>query len=252
MNSQQAKQILALCRPGTADEADLSFSEALRFCEQDPEVKTWFAAHCAQYAAIRGKFKQVPVPEGLKEQILAERRVHTAPQWRRPAVLIAALAVVAVLAMLASFWLPQGGGEDLGFTGFLNRMASTARRGYGMELATNNPAEVRAYLARKQAPADYSLPASLQSAALNGCAITDWQGAKVSMICFYSGRPLPPGQTTDLWLFVADPASVQGAPASTSLTVTRVSGASAASWTAGGRTYVLVADGNEEFLRKYL
>ena len=91
-------------------------------------------------------------------------------------------------------------------------MAGIALRGYAMDLTTNNPAQIRAYLAQNHAPADYVLPAPLEKTAMAGCAIESWQGAKVSMICFRTGKPLPPGEQSDLWLFVVDRASVKDAP----------------------------------------
>src|SRR4029079_15043537 len=52
MNTQQAKEILSLYRPGTADAEDPSFAEALRLCERDPELERWFSEHCAVYSAL--------------------------------------------------------------------------------------------------------------------------------------------------------------------------------------------------------
>lgn len=250
MNLEQAKEILALYRPGTADAEDVFFSEALQLCEQDPELNRWFDEHCAQYLALRAKFKQVQVPAGLKQQILSERKFQSTPVWRRPAVLLGVVAAAAVVVGLAT--LRQRPREDVGFSGYVNRMAGIARRGYGMGLLTKDPAQIRAYLVTNQAPSDYTLPRPLEQSTLAGCAVEDWQGAKVSMICFNSGRPMPPGETTDLWFFVINRDSVKGAPDSSVPTVKALSGATAASWTVGTRTYVLVGEGDEQFLRKYL
>src|SRR5215471_2683767 len=97
MNRNEAKEMLILYRPGSADADDPEFSEALKLCEQDAELRQWFDEHCAVYMAMREKFLQVTPPEGLKEQILAERKVRTTPLLRRPAVLLASVAAVAVL-----------------------------------------------------------------------------------------------------------------------------------------------------------
>src|SRR5580658_10323518 len=72
VNSQQARQILALFRPGTADEEDPSFHEARQLAKTDPELARWFDAQCASYLALRGKFQAIPVPAGLKEKILSQ------------------------------------------------------------------------------------------------------------------------------------------------------------------------------------
>jgi hypothetical protein len=250
MNRQQAINILALYRPGTADADDAAFAEALRLCERDPELRRWFDGHCELYLALRAKFRQVPVPEGLKEQIIAERKVHTTPFWRRPTVVLAAVAALAVLMGLVSLWRPSR--EDTGFNVYAERMTRNALRGYAMDLATNDPVQVRDYLARYGAPSDYTVPAPLARATLTGCAIMSWQGASVSMICFRSGKPLPPGQSTDLWLFVIHHASIAGAPTSATPSVASVNRAATARWTQGDETYLLVTDGDETFLRRYL
>ncbi len=250
MNHQQTKEILALYRPGTADANDPFFTDALLRCEEDPDLKRWFEKHCALYFALRAKFRQVAVPEGLKEQILAERKVQTMPLRRRPAILAAAALVVVLAAGLIAFW-PRSR-EDRGIRAYSERMVSTALRNYPMGLATNDPVQVRSYLAQRGAPSDYVVPEALQKAALTGCAIESWQGAKVSMICFDSGRAHRRGQFNDLWLFVADTAALQGAPLSTSPALVRISRAATASWSQGGKTYFLVADGDESFIRNYL
>ena len=247
MNSSQAKEILVLYRPGSADADDPSFAEALSWCERDAELKRWFDEHCAVYAALRARFKETPIPEGLKEQILAERKIHRPAFWRRPALLAAAAVVVALLA-LAPFWLQRG---STGPYAFVDRMIRTALHPYGM-VTNNDPVQVRAYLAQYQAPADYVLPAPLQKTAVTGCAIEVWQGANVSIVCFTSGKARTPQPATDLWLFVADRAVVPGAPATNAPAISRRNRVTTARWSEGNRTYLLVADGDESFIRKFL
>ncbi len=249
MNSEQAREILVLYRPGTADADDSSFAEALRWCERDAGLKGWFDEHCAVYATLRARFKETPIPEGLKEQILAERRIHAPAFWRRPAVLAAAAAVVAML-VLAPFWFHY---RSTGPAAFVDRMISTALGNYGM-FPTNDPVQVRAYLAQYQAPADYVLPAPLEKTAVTGCAVEVWQGAHVSIICFNSGKPRAPkpATATDLWLFVADRTVVPGAPATNTPAIARRNRVTTARWSEGNKTYLLVADGDENFIRKYL
>jgi hypothetical protein len=72
------------------------------------------------------------------------------------------------------------------------------------------------------------------------------------MLCFRSGQPLPPGRQSDLWLFVVDGSTVRNGPASSSPAITQVSKLMTASWTQDGKTYILAAAGDEQFLRKFL
>jgi len=131
-------------------------------------------------------------------------------------------------------------------------MASIALRGYGMDLTTDNPASVRAYLAQNHAPADYALPAPLEKAAMAGCAIEEWRGTKVSMVCFRTGKPLPPGEQSDLWLFVIDRSRVKDAPPAGSRQFVQVSRLQLVTWTEGDKLYMLGTTGDEQALRRYL
>ena len=249
MTSQQAKEILLLYRPGTADDDDPEFAGALQLCERDPELQRWFDEHRALFFGLRDRFKASAVPAGLKDQILAERKVHTAPLQSRRRLLLA-VAAIAVLAGLVIYWLPPS--EDISYAAYRGRMVSTALRNYGMALATNDHAQIRTFLNRYGAPSDYILPQPLRRVALTGCAIEPWQGAKVSMVCFDSGQPHPPGQANDIWLFVIDSAGVRKPPAASAPIIAKVNRASTATWSTGGRTYLLVVDGDEQTLRKYL
>jgi hypothetical protein len=53
MNSEQAKEILLLFRPGTADRDDPEFAAALEQTTRNRELADWFAEHCARQQAIR-------------------------------------------------------------------------------------------------------------------------------------------------------------------------------------------------------
>jgi hypothetical protein len=251
VNRDEAKTILLLYRPGTVDADDLQIAEALALAKQDPELTRWLEAHCARQEVLRAKLRQITPPVGLKEQIISEQAARDRIRsWRRNAIFAVVLVVVALIA-LASFWLPHQA-KDNTFAIYRSRMASGAQRGYIMDLATNNPAAIRAYLAGRSAPADYALPAPLEKTATTGCAIENWRGTKVSMVCFRTGRPLPPDQSSDLWLFVIDRAAVKDAPETGTPRFAQVNNLMTATWTAGGKLYVLGMEGNEEALRQYL
>ncbi|MBC8094521.1 MAG: hypothetical protein H7Y43_01795 [Akkermansiaceae bacterium] len=252
MTTREAKEILLLYRPGTADSEDSSFTQALQLCEQDEELKAWFEAHCSVYQSLRGSLKQMPVPEGLKEQILAERIVKVPTFWNAPKqrVVMAGLTVAAVAILLLFQWLPPA--QETGYPGFRDRMISKALRSYRMDLETENPERVRAYLAEQKAISNYELPQGLQRAKMTGCAATTWQGKPVSMICFHSGKPLRPGQTSDLWLFIAESTSVPDAHPGATPRTEQVHTVTAASWSDKGKTYVLAIEGDAETLKKYL
>jgi len=251
VNHDEAKNILLLYRPGTADTDDPRIAEALATAKRDRELADWLEEHCARQKTLRAKFRQISAPAGLKEQIISEQAARERiSSWRRNGF-FAVTAVVAGLVVLASVWFTRQSNDDT-FAIYRSRMAKIAQTGYRMDLATNNPAAIRAYLAASNAPADYVLPASLARTDTTGCAVENWRGAKVSMVCFRTGRPLTPGQSSDLWLFVVDRTAVKDAPAAAAPRFIQVNNLMTATWTEGDKLYVLGTQGDEAALRSYL
>ena len=160
-------------------------------------------------------------------------------------------AIAALLISIESGFWPLHGPTDR-FSAYRKRMTEFALRSYSMDLKATDPAVIRNFLKERNAPADYALPAGLSTTAVSGCAVSTWQGSPVSLICFKSGRPLPPGNQSDLWLFVTDLKSVPNAPPPGAPVFARVNKAATASWSDGARIYLLAAVGDEAMLRKYL
>jgi len=251
VNRDEAKNILLLYRHGTADANDPQIAEALALAQRDPELARWLEEHCARQFVLREKFRQITAPAGLKEQIISE---HAAQErmiyWRQKSALVA-MAALLLLVALAPFWFLHRGHDDT-LAVYQNRMVGVALRGYAMDLVSNNPEQIRAYLAQNHAPADFVLPAALKRAALTGCAIEGWQDAKVSMICFRTGKSLAPGGQSDLWLFVVDRASVWGSPAESSPQFSKVNLLITATWSQGDKLYLLGTAGDEQAIKQYL
>lgn len=253
MNANEAKKILLRFRPGTVDADEPDVAEALAQAGSNPELAQWLAAQLAQQEALRVQFARITPPAALRAQIVSEyaaARRRTAVAWMG---WVAVAAVVVFCLSLAVYWRPLPGpvaGDALAV--FQSQMVRLATGGYAMDLATNDLAPVRAYLAARHAPADLSLPAPLQHALVAGCAVTDWHGAGVSLICFRTGRPLPPGTAADLWLFVVDQAAITNAPASGPPQIAKVNRLATATWTDGRRLYFLGVAGPEADLRRYL
>jgi hypothetical protein len=251
VNASEAKTFLLLYRPATAGAADPQIVEALALAKLDPELARWLEVHCARQFVVGEKFRQITAPAGLKEQIISEQATQGRNiQWR-PRLALVAMAAIALVVILAPFWIPHHSKNDA-LAIYQNQMVGIALRGYGMDLLTNNPAEIRSYLAKNQAPSDYGLPAALEKVAVAGCAIEGWQNAKVSMICFRTGKPLPPGQESDLWLFVSDRASLKDLTIGESPHFARVNRLIIATWTKGDKIYLLGTEGDEQTIRQYL
>jgi len=246
MNCDEAKTILLLYRPGTTDADDPEIAEALALASSDPELTSWLDAHCARQEALRSGFRQITAPAGLKEQIITEQAAKERPGLRRPRMVFAAAVVVAAMVILTPLWLSYS------YANLRDSMASVALRDYRMDLVTNHPDSIRAFLAQKAAPADYVLPAPLEETAVTGCAIEYWRGVKVSMICFRTGKPLAPGKQSDLWLFVVERAAIRNAPPADQRRFDQVSRLGMMTWTAGDKLYLLGTEGSEQAVRKYL
>jgi hypothetical protein len=255
MNPAQAKQILTIYRPGTADADDPEIAEALALVRTDPELSRWFDEHCARQTALRDKFRQIALPAGLREQIISEHTAHTKAASRREKIVgvVAVAVILMALALLGFFYLPHNNNGPIPNTlaNYQDQMMSAAASGYDMTTMTNLD-QVHSWLAQKQAPIDYVLPAGLKNAAVTGCTIQTWRNTRASMICFRQGETLPPGQPGDLWLFVIDQTAVNGAPTTTSPQLTKVNGLITATWTEGGELYLLGARGDEQTIQKYL
>lgn len=254
MNRDEAKQILLLYRPETADAGDPQIAEALALAKSDAELSQWLAEHCARQNNLRNKFRQVAAPAGLMEQIVSEQaasqRMILNP-WRFAQIAVATAAGV-MLFLLGLFWLNQASPADDTLAIFKQQMAGHALRGYAMDLQTNDAGQIQAFLKQQHAPADYTLPGPLQQAAQTGCAVESWQSTRISMICFRTGQPLAPGTQSDLWLFVADQASVKDARLDSTPQISKVNRLVTATWAENGKVYLLGTTADEATLRKFL
>lgn len=256
MNNDEAKQILLLYRPGTIDAEDPDTAAALALAKADPELSHWLEEHCARQNALREKFRQIPVLAGLKEQIISEEAAKAKAASRREKVvgLSAVAAIVVALIVIGSFLLPhkQAPVNASTLADYKVQMAYQTVGYYGMDLTTNDAAQIQVYLAKNNAPSDYVLPAGLQKVTMTGCAIKNWQSSKASMICFNTGKLPQGGQHSDLWLFVVDRTTVKNSPLITSPKFESVNGLMTVAWTQGNNLYLLGAHSDEDTLKKFL
>jgi hypothetical protein len=253
VNCDEAKDILLRYRHhNPADEEDPLVVEALALAKSDPELARWLEMHCARQFVLREKFRQIPIPEGLKEQIISEHAASRREAPSRRQYVLAGALVIAILFTLAGIWLNRQKPAEDTLAVFQSQMARIALSPYGMETNTSDAQAIRAYLKQRQSPADYVLSASLQQTTQSGCAIENWQGSSVSMVCFRTGRPMPAGMQADLWLFVVDPKTIKDAPADSALHVASVNKLTTATWVRDGKLYFIGLEGGPEELRKYL
>ncbi|MDR3458175.1 MAG: hypothetical protein P4N60_12055 [Verrucomicrobiae bacterium] len=253
MNCEEAKDILLLYRHHhPADEGDPLVVEALALAKRDPDLARWLEMHCARQFVLREKFRQIPVPEGLKEQIIAEHSASQRPAPRRRQLVLTTAMALALALSAAAYWFNHRPPVEDNLPIFQSQMAGYALRDYQMDLRSTDGGKIRDFLKAKNAPADYVLPAGLAQAAVSGCAVQGWGDKKVSMICFRTGRPLAPGVESDLWLFVVDQQSVKDAPVDDALHIARVNVLVTETWVRDGKLYYLGLKGEAAELRKFL
>jgi hypothetical protein len=247
VNSAEAREILLLYRPGTADPAEPQMAEALEFARQEPELGRWFEEHRAYQKAMRAKFRQIEVPAHLRTSLLMQKptpQALIAPQawWRSPVWLTAAAAVVLLLG-LAGAWLKPRPADR--FANFQSRMVSEAQREYRMDLVTNDMQQIRQFMASRGAPADYDLTRGLAQLQLTGGGRLTWRSKPVTMVCFDRG------DKQMLFLFVMKRSALKDPPPETPQ-LAKVREMFTASWTHGDNTYVLAGPEEAEFVKKYL
>ena len=241
MNLREARALLVAYRAGREDAHDPRIAQALEIARADPESRVWLAQQREFHAAMERAFREIPPPQDLRDRILAQAKTIPLPAWYRSPML-AAVAIVILLAALSALWFGQPSEDSL--DRFRSRMARSVLRQYNMDLVTNDAAQIRQFLASRQAPADYVLPPALARLPMVGAGVLSWQGQRVSMVC------LKDPSRGMLFLFVADnpgrrslPVNRQFVPVSTLMT---------ASWNEGKTLYLLVGEGSKTALQQYL
>jgi len=253
MTREAAKQILLLHRPWLDTPPDTETAEALAMLEQDAALRAWFEQHCQWQRAVRNSVRAVSPPEAFREQIVSECQARRRSMSRRK--LLAAATTILLIGVGIEAYLLFGdriAPEEVTFAAYERRMGRDALRLYRMDLETNNLTTIREFLATRQSPANYELPPGLSAVKATGCVATKWQGRPVSMICFNTGKPLQPNQSSDLFLFVMAEDHLPDAPKSQIPTFAKVNQLNVARWSAGGNTYLLATEHALEELQKNL
>lgn len=249
MDSREAKEILSLYRPGGTDLGDPKMAEALQLVQRDPELAAWFEQQCAVNAAIRAKFKAIPVPPGLKREIIVGQpdlaRVVRLPKAVK---ILAAAAAIAVVSAIA--WFSFNRAQDhYTFATYRDRMARKVQRGVPyMDMRSTNQAEIVAFCQSHGGPADIVLPANLQQLPGEGGSVLSFNGQKVTMLCLNAANG---AAKNDVWLFIVDK-SVLPDPPPNKLEFLQVANLMTASWTEGGKVFVLAAAGTGKDLQKFV
>ena len=190
MNSQEAKRLLEMLRPGGDDSADPQFAKALQQAESDPELGRWLAEQKTFDQGIARSLKGVPVPAELRNTLLAivpkeqEKENVLRPlfplwsRWRDWRVTTAAAAVV----LLASFgFVLAQYNKPTAFSEFRRELLKEAWGSEAhLEFRSTSFARVRQWLS-SQGIADVKLPAGFRRCTFK--VARSWKSAPTASRC---------------------------------------------------------------------
>jgi len=247
MDSEQARLILRVCRPCAEDASDPFFAEALDLARRDPELAAWLAEE-QRFDAAMAQALQAQEPPGHLRQAIARGalpRRRASPLWARPAPWLALAAALAVFLGIGLFF--QQGKPPMTGPQLAREVIGLAASGkIALGKFSNNPDDLQSWLAERGSPHGFAIPAGLRAYPGIGCQSYNMGGAKVSLICFRLGKD------EVVHLFVVDEAALKNAPGGQP-SIIRERDRVAATWSAGGKTYVLMGmNTSEETLRRLI
>ena len=246
MNHEEAKSLLASCRPDGSDTHDPRLAEALALVERDPELREWFETEQAADIAIAAKLKAAPLPDDLLERVRAGTQARIAGKPRRPSLALAMAASFALLGLIAALWLNRAPSVPPGsFAAYRADMAQFLREFPKLDIATDRLPEVREWLARQHPLALANIPKELEKFPSIGCRTVEWEGKKLALVCF-----MVEGQVVHL--FVMPRSAFPDAPLFPTPTFARVGPQNTANWSSGDTLYLVVTQAEEALLQKLL
>lgn len=190
MDDAELQLRLSACRPNGQDADDPWMREALEELPHHPGLAEWHAVQTDFDRGICRHLEQMPIPPGLRAEILAAARLCRASRPRRTWLPWAAAA--ALLAVAATvLWMPPAptpatlAQAEVELVALYDRMQN---EGMSLDHVSDELAEVNTWLADAGAPLPYLMQAGLRGARPMGCRVLEWRGRKVTMICFRKGE----------------------------------------------------------------
>ncbi|HTD67222.1 MAG TPA: hypothetical protein VK846_11895, partial [Candidatus Limnocylindria bacterium] len=193
---------------------------------------------------ICNELARVMAPAGLRDSILAERKIiRPIPWWNRRMgrPQMAAAAAVLLAGLIVSLWFSQ---RPATFAEFRREIADQS---WGsaphVEAKAADLKDVRNFLVSMNVETNFTIPSVLAQSAVHGCTLIKWRGHKVPVICFHS-------EGQHLHLVVVDRHLFPDAPAHVPQTDQWQSWRTA-SWSKDDHAYVLTGLNTTSFVKKF-
>ena len=254
MTIEEAKLVLGACRPSGQDCQHPQVAEALELARTEPELARWWEEQRAFDQAVCSSVRECPVSRGLKARILAGQSVvRPAFRWGPAWWLAAAAAVVVLIGLGVALQnrtnpaIARSGGGD--FENFRTDMVAFLDRLNRLDYQSREMVEVKNWLGQNGAADLSKLPAAIEESVPIGCRIVDWNGQKVTLVCFRSERD---GTRYKFHLLVAQRSETLQLPAGAGTIVANQSGWSTATWADEQNIYLLATASSEELIRRFI
>lgn len=243
MSRDQAKEILSAFRPGTEDERDPVFIEALQLAERDSELSAWLAELQGFDSAVKRQLAASPLPQGVLDQLrvgVGRRQMEVRKRRRR---LMALAACLVLFLTLAGLWIRHRTlTETTQFATCRRDMVRVLQRFPRLDLETATLAQARQWLADTQHLQQVEFPAGLQRFPTIGCRTLMWRGRSLALVCF-----MVDGEVVHFIVFQRSSVP-DGAPTLVPQ-FARVGDTTTAAWSRGELTYLVLTKASEGFLR---
>jgi hypothetical protein len=249
MNSDEARKILGVYRPGGADDNDPRVRKALAQTRRDPALAQWFARQRRFDSAIVEGVKGIEVPTDLKASLLGIRPVvvRVPVSWWRPvwSSWRARVAVAAAIVFLISI---GGSFSQRGPTRFADFRREIIEENWNspshLEFRSSNLIRVKQWLARNGGPTGFRLPDGLDNPQLHGCGLVHVGGHPVAVLCLADGHK-------HLHLYVAEDMQFADLPQDGVPDFEKCGVWKTAAWRKGDRTYVLTGMNYSTFISTF-
>jgi hypothetical protein len=245
MDRKEAQFILSALRPQSPEASEPAFTEALAQAEADPVLKAWWQAQQEFDRKIAAKFAEVPVPDDLRDNILARRKITRFEPRVSYSTWLAAAAVVAFLCVAATFWHVANFGP-VDRSDYADAVVSElGDKGPDLAMTTTDHGKIIDWLKAHGAPVG-DMPSKLQGIPTVGCQRYVIHGHPVSLVCF----ALTNGSIAHF--FMVDKSALNDPPGESGAEFGNVKGWTVAAWSDSRMTYMVATQADLETLKQVL